>query len=84
VGRLGNWRSGGESRPLGAIGPQVLFELKFASRLPSWMVNLVRAFGLSRQGYSKYCSAVKRTLYAGQIAGEFAQAVPVAAVLRRQ
>jgi hypothetical protein len=83
AGGPGNWRAGGESRPFGVPGTQVLFELKFASRIPSWIVALVRAFGLSRQGYSKYCSAVERTLYAGRIAGELAQAVPVATVLKR-
>lgn len=39
-----------------------LVELKFAERAPLWMADMVRRFGLVRQGFSKYCCAVRRSV----------------------
>lgn len=38
----------------------LLMELKFKQRPPIWMADMVRRFGLQRQGFSKYCSGVRR------------------------
>jgi len=43
----------------------LIMELKFRRRAPLWMADLVRRFGLVRQGYSKYGCAVTRHLVEG-------------------
>jgi hypothetical protein len=40
----------------------LLMEVKFRMRPPVWAVDLIRRFGLSRQGFSKYGTAVRRTM----------------------
>jgi hypothetical protein len=52
----------------------VLMEVKFRNRPPVWVAEMVRRFGLLRQGYSKYNSATRR---ASQIAEESWDAVPL-------
>ena len=37
----------------------VVLELKFTTRVPLWMVNLARSFGLVRSGYSKYGNSIR-------------------------
>jgi hypothetical protein len=46
----------------GSVGEKcgLVLELKFKHRPPVWMADLVRQFGLVRQGYSKYGCAVRR------------------------
>ncbi len=44
----------------------VVMELKFSNMAPAWMADMVRRFGLVRQGYSKYCCAVRRHFGAAQ------------------
>jgi hypothetical protein len=40
-------------------GPEAILELKcHAKYVPLWMVDLVRAFGLKRRGFSKYAAAM--------------------------
>jgi VTC domain len=42
-------------------GTSVVLELKcYSNQVPLWMVDLIRAFGLNRRGYSKYSSAMMR------------------------
>jgi hypothetical protein len=69
---------------MGRSAPGIVFELKFASAIPAWLVDLVRTFGLMRRGFSKYCSAVKRTLSAGHVASDLACAIPATRVMRMQ
>src|SRR5262249_40091651 len=44
--------------PLDA-GGDLLMEVKFRNRAPLWVGDLIRRFGLSRQGFSKYGIAVR-------------------------
>jgi hypothetical protein len=37
---------------------QVIFELKFTNRMPSWCLELIRVFGLVRGGAAKYVAGV--------------------------
>ncbi len=76
------WRSGDLVASMGRSEPGIVFELKFASAIPPWLVDLVRTFGLMRRGFSKYCSAVKRTLSAGHVASELACAIPATRLMR--
>ncbi len=39
----------------------VVLELKCTTQVPLWMSDLVRRFGLVRQGFSKYCAALEGT-----------------------
>jgi hypothetical protein len=43
---------------LGAPG-SLLMEVKFRNRAPVWIGDLIRRFGLTRQGFSKYGTAVR-------------------------
>ena len=47
---------------LGGAGSPVLVELKFNTTCPAWMVDLVRAFNLERQAFSKYMASMRRHL----------------------
>lgn len=48
-------------------GPGAILELKcYAKYVPAWMMDLVRAFGLSRRGFSKYSAAM------GKVFGRYA------------
>lgn len=40
----------------------VVLELKCTSSVPFWMVDIVRRFGLVRQGFSKFCAALEGVL----------------------
>lgn len=55
------WMAVDDEASLGASGG-LLLELKFKQRPPIWMADMVRRFGLIRQGFSKYCSGIRRTL----------------------
>jgi hypothetical protein len=55
------WQPIDDPGSLGSAG-HLLMEVKFQRRPPVWVVDLVRRFGLRRQGFSKYCSAVRRAL----------------------
>lgn len=61
-----NWRSNDDPGSLDESGSWVVLELKFMTRAPVWLVDLVRRFGLIRRGFSKYCSAVSREVYRWQ------------------
>ena len=37
----------------------VVLEIKFTAGFPSWLIDMVRMFDLSRQSMSKYCSSVQ-------------------------
>jgi hypothetical protein len=57
--RPNRWKPIDDPESIGLTGG-VVMELKFTSRPPAWMADLVRRFGSVRQGYSKYGSAVRR------------------------
>jgi hypothetical protein len=40
----------------------VLLEIKTETRVPVWVVNLIRRFELNQRGFSKYCYAVDHSL----------------------
>jgi hypothetical protein len=61
-GVASSWTAMDDPDSIGAPGA-ILLELKFCGRAPIWMADLVRRYGLKRQGYSKYCSAVRRFLF---------------------
>jgi hypothetical protein len=63
-------------------GPRVILELKFMTSAPIWLVDLVRTFGLLRRGFSKYCTAVTRSLSAAASGGDFSLAVPAMRLVR--
>jgi hypothetical protein len=60
----------------GEIGPRSVLELKLMTRAPIWLVDMVRRFGLSRRGFSKYCTAVSRTLAQNEVVRELFTAKP--------
>jgi hypothetical protein len=55
---------------------RVILELKFMAPAPVWLSDLVRRFDLVRRGYSKYCSAIARTVFGGQERRAALTAVP--------
>ncbi len=46
---------------------QVILELKFNDRCPSWLLQLVKRFELPRTSYSKYCAAIDCVLGRGAV-----------------
>lgn len=79
MGQPAMWRYDDDSESLGSFGPQVVLELKFMTRAPLWLAGLTRAFGLTRRGFSKYCTAVSRNWNAARTGRELAQAIAMAA-----
>ena len=65
-------------------GPRMILELKFMTKAPTWLVDMARTFGLTRRGFSKYCTAVARTLHAEQAGRDLARAIPMTGVMRRR
>lgn len=53
------WQPIDDGRSIGMSG-HLLMELKFRSRPPIWMTDMVCRMGLIRQGFSKYSTAVRR------------------------
>jgi len=50
------------------IGPEVvLMEVKFNERVPLWLCKIICKFGLELVRLSKYCSAVDREFFRGQL-----------------
>jgi hypothetical protein len=60
----------------GEIGPRAILELKFMTRAPIWLVDLVRRFRLTRRGFSKYCTAVTQDITQNEVMRELFQAKP--------
>jgi SPX domain protein involved in polyphosphate accumulation len=60
----------------GEIGPRAILELKWMTPAPVWFVDMVHRFGLVRRGFSKYCTAVARTLNQNQVVRELFQSKP--------
>lgn len=83
-GQPASWRSNDDPASMDETGPRVILELKFMTRAPVWLLELVRAFGLMRRGFSKYCTAVSRTMHAERTGRELAAAVPARTVMRRR
>lgn len=84
LGRTEAWVFNDDSDSLGEKGARAILELKFISAAPVWLSDMVRTFGLVRRGFSKYCSAVTRTLHREQAAQEYALAVPLLGMTRRR
>jgi hypothetical protein len=82
-GQSCRWRCTDDRECTGEPGPRTILELKFTTTAPVWLVDLVRTFGLMRCGFSKYGSAVARTLGASQACSDLCMAVPAAGVMRR-
>lgn len=82
-GRPGAWRATEDPASFDELGSQIILELKFMTRAPVWLVDLVRRFGLLRRGFSKYCFAVRGILGAGRIGRELAESVPAYGVRGR-
>lgn len=82
-GRQGAWRVSEDPASFDELGSRIILELKFMSRAPVWLVDLVRQFGLLRRGFSKYCFAVRGILGADRIGRELAESVPAYGVHRR-
>ncbi|MBI2818322.1 MAG: polyphosphate polymerase domain-containing protein [Acidobacteria bacterium] len=83
TGGASNWHSIDDPATLGEPGSRVLLELKFMSGAPIWLFDLVRTFRLVRRGFSKYCSAVSRTMDAEQTGKELSLAMPLMGIRRR-
>jgi SPX domain protein involved in polyphosphate accumulation len=71
-----NWIYNDGFDSTGVIGPHVVLELKLMTRAPVWIVDLVRRFGLVREGFSKYCTAVTQALTQDQVVREQFQSKP--------
>ena len=56
------WQFTDDEESIGLRG-DLLMELKFKERPPIWIADIIRSLGLIRQGYSKYCSAVRHCRY---------------------
>jgi hypothetical protein len=44
----------------------VVLELKATTAVPAWMTDIVRRFGLKREGFSKYCSVLEMVAGVGE------------------
>jgi SPX domain protein involved in polyphosphate accumulation len=84
MGRASAWRFNDDPASVGESGPRIILELKFMTTAPLWLVDLVRTFNLTRRGFSKYGTAVARTLYADQDGRELLQAIPSAGSVRKR
>jgi hypothetical protein len=71
-----NWIYNDGFDSTGEMGPHVVLELKFMTSAPIWLVDMVRRFGLARQGFSKYCTAVTRSLTRNEVVRELFQTRP--------
>jgi hypothetical protein len=58
----GDWIHVDGASDLGGSCSAILVELKFNTTCPAWMVDLVRAFNLERQSFSKYMASMRRHL----------------------
>jgi hypothetical protein len=67
----------------GEMGPHVVLELKLMTQAPLWLVDLVHRFGLVRRGYSKYGTAVTRSLAQNQVVQEMFQVKPANRKIRK-
>jgi hypothetical protein len=61
-GNAMRWQFTDDEESIGLRG-DLLMELKFKERPPLWIADIIRSMGLVRQGYSKYCSAVRHCRY---------------------
>lgn len=52
------WRAADSASLARAERAPLVLELKFTSRLPSWMMHVVQRFDLSRRSFSKYANSV--------------------------
>ena len=62
-------------RALPVFGQEVILEIKFTGRFPSWLGEMVRAFGLERRSAAKYVDGVTllnedQQVHAGALAGD--------------
>lgn len=62
AGSPSRWQFADDEASIGVSG-DLLMELKFKERPPLWIADIIRSHGLIRQGYSKYCSSVRRMRY---------------------
>jgi hypothetical protein len=76
TGQSRNWQSNDDPASLDEFGPRVILELKFMTRAPVWLLDLVRTFGLMRRSFSKYCTAISRAIHARQTSRELLVAIP--------
>jgi hypothetical protein len=76
-GRGSHWWPNNPPDPERRSGAGMVLELKFANRPPLWLEEIVRRFGLVRGGFSKYCTAVSRTLLAGRVIDDSTSDIPV-------
>lgn len=60
-GRVG-WSAIDDPMAVERLDSGLVLELKFASRAPLWMVDLVQRFGLQLRGFSKYSTSIEQTL----------------------
>jgi len=59
--REGSLRLDAEMRaPVSVFGDEVVLELKFTGRFPSWMGDLTRIHGLTQSSAAKYCDGLDR------------------------
>jgi hypothetical protein len=73
------WQSIDVSHAMGEQDSRIVLELKFTSNPPLWLGELVRRFRLTRRGYSKYCSAVSRTLHRAEESRDLELLIPAQA-----
>lgn len=74
------WSHGDGAECTEEPGSRIILELKFTNSAPVWLVDLVRTFGLMRRSFSKYCTAVTRSLGESRTGGALAAAIPAASL----
>ncbi|MCW5981106.1 MAG: polyphosphate polymerase domain-containing protein [Bryobacteraceae bacterium] len=83
-GRARNWRANDDAGSLDESGPRIVLELKFMTKAPLWLVDLVRTFGLMRRGFSKYCTAMNRAMNERRTGSDLALAAPARGIIVRR
>ncbi len=75
-GQPNAWESNDDAGSLGADSRSVVMEIKFTPGPPAWLSEMVRRFGLTRGGYSKYGTAMRKFLGQDPAARQAADLAP--------
>ena len=70
------WVPNDGAESLGAGSRSVVMEIKFTPGPPAWLSEMVCRFGLTRGGYSKYCTAMRKFLDGNPAAQQMADLAP--------
>jgi hypothetical protein len=84
TGQAAAWLFNDDPKSMGEASSLAVLELKFTAGVPLWLSDMVCRFRLVRRGFSKYCTAVARTMNGELAARDLSQAVPTARLIGRK